>query len=321
MKKTILRMFVGLLCLLALRAWAAAPIHVMILDGESAASYHNWRVTTQVLKKELDEQGIFLVDVVTAPSADGDFSNFKPDWNRYQVIVFNYDAPDERWSADIKTSFERYISNGGGLVTVHASDNAFSGWPAYNEMIGVGGWRGRDEKAGPHWFYKDGKVASDASPGHAGSHGLRKPFAVTVRDSEHPIMKGLPKAWMHQGDELYANLRGPGKNMTILATAYSDPNNSGTGLDEPMLMVLRYGRGRIFHSTYGHDAFALSSVDAVVTFQRGVEWAATGRVTQKVPTSFPTANTVSYRVDLAAIDPNSAKGANPLDAKAPTKAK
>ena len=45
----------------------------------------------------------------------------------------------------------------------------------------------------------------------------------------------------------------------------------------------------------GHDIVALSSVDFVVTLQRGTEWAATGAVTQKVPASFPTAQTVSFR--------------------------
>ena len=108
------------------------------------------------------------------------------------------------------TSFEQYVKNGGGLVVVHAADNAFANWPAYNEMIGVGGWRGRNEKAGPMWYYKDGKLVSDPTPGSAGSHGARNPYQVTGQDPQHPILKGLPKVWMHAGDELYATLRGPG---------------------------------------------------------------------------------------------------------------
>lgn len=122
---------------------------------------------------------------------------------------------------------------------------------------------------------------------------------------DHPITSGLPKVWMHQGDELYARLRGPGENMSVLA-----------GLDEPMLMALSYGRGHVFHTTLGHDVNALSSVDFVVTLQRGTEWAATGGVTQTVPSNFPTADSVSYRTDLGAMDPGYKRGLNPLDAPA-----
>src|SRR5689334_8036140 len=289
-------------------ARAASPIRVMLLDGESAGSYHKWRLTSPVLKKVLDETGLFAVDVVTAPPAGSDVSGFAPDFPRYQVVVMNYDAPDERWPASLKTSFENFVKNGGGLVAVHATDNAFPQWTAFNEMTGVGGWRDRNESAGPFWFVRDGRLVSDSGPGAAGSHGIRTPYAIDVREPQHPIVKGLPTRWMHQGDELYARLRGPGKHMTVLATAYSDPANKGSGRDEPQLIVVSYGRGRVFHTTLGHDVNAMSSVDFVVTLQRGTEWAATGAVTQKVPSSFPTATSVSYRSDLAAMDPGYVKG-------------
>ena len=286
---------------LATLASAAPPIPVLLVDGQSGGSYHVWQLTSSVLKKELDETGLFQVTIATAPRSDGDFSNFKPNFAAYKAVVWNYDAPD--WPAGLRTQLEDYVRDGGGLVIVHAADNAFPDWPAYNQMSGIGGWRGRSEKSGPHWYFQDGKLVSDPSPGPAGSHGARLPFQLASRHPEHPIMKGLPPVWMHAGDELYATLRGPGENMTVLATAHSDPANKGTDRDEPMLMVVKFGKARAFHTTMGHDVAALSCVGFITTYQRGTEWAATGKVTQKVPASFPTADTVSFRVDIAKMDP------------------
>jgi len=305
MKKVIFAVCIVLLCgaslLFASPGVAKTPIPVLLVDGQSGGPYHVWQLTSAVLKKELEETGLFQVTVVTSPKFGGDFSNFKPKFTDYKAVIWNYDAPD--WPADLRSQLEEYVKNGGGLVIVHGANNAFPNWTAYNQMIGLGGWRNRTEKAGPMKYYKDGKLVSDPSPGSAGSHGARAPFQVVVREPQHPIVKGLPHAWMHAGDELYARLRGPGENLAVLATAYSEPENKGTGHDEPMLMVLSFGKGRVFHTTLGHDVAALSCVGFMTTYQRGVEWAATGGVTQKVPATFPTADTVSYRVDIAKMDP------------------
>jgi len=300
MSMKFLLLLMGTALLQGIPAPSGTPIRALILDGQSGGPYHAWQKTTPMLKKMLEETGVFQVEIATSPPAGGDFSTFNPSFNRYQVVVSNYDAADGQWSPELQTSFERYIEEGGGLVVVHAADNAFPGWAAYNQMIGIGGWRNRDEKAGPRWYYRDGRLVSDASPGPAGRHGKPTPFPIVIRDDSHPITRGLPRVWMHATDELYNSLRGPGQKMHLLATAYSDPANNGTGRDEPMLLVLSYGRGRIFHTIMGHDVAAMSCVGFITTFQRGTEWAATSRVTLPVPADFPTADKVSVRSAYAA---------------------
>jgi HEAT repeat protein len=159
-------------------------------------------------------------------------------------------------------------------------------------MIGLGGWGERTEKAGPYVFWKDGRTVRDARPGLAGYHTAPRPFLIVTRDSNHPVTAGLPERWMHADDELYSMLRGPAKNLTVLATAYSAPEEAGTGRHEPVLFTVHYGAGRVFHTVLGHAVGegphpAVECVGFITTFRRGAEWAATGRVTQEVPVDFP----------------------------------
>ena len=265
---------------LATVASAADKIKVLIVDGQNN---HNWKMTTPMLRQIIEEPGLFTVDVSTAPAKGTD--GWQPKFSDYAVLVSNYNG--EPWSAATQEAFEKFVSSGGGFVAVHAADNSFPEWKAYNEMIGVGGWGGRTEKSGPYLRWREGKWIHDPAPGRGGSHGKQHEFVLQTRAPKHPIMDGLPAAFRHRQDELYDRLRGPAKNVTVLASAMSSKELGGSGEEEPILMTIPYGQGRVFHTTLGHAAEALQCVAFAVTLQRGTEWAATGKVTQKVPANFP----------------------------------
>jgi len=309
----------GLLLTLAPLLPAAEKIQVLIVDGQN--NHKVWPKSTVMMKQYLEATGLFEVDVartrfiwgaereaaflplagagavqnemVKEPQVDPDF---KPDFAKYQVVVSNFGWKAADWPEETQRALEKYVAGGGGFVSVHAADNSWGSWTEFNKMIGVGGWGDRTEKDGPYVHYnKEGQIVRDTSPGKAGRHGPQNEFVVTIRHQEHPITKGLPDFWMHSKDECYSHLRGPAENLTILATACDTPAVQAAGRHEPTLMTVEYHRGRIFHTTLGHDTEAFEGVGFITTFLRGTEWAATGQVTQAIPADFPSADKPSAR--------------------------
>ncbi len=268
--------------LMAAVALAAPPYKALIVDGQNG---HDWKSTTPVLKQILEETGLFTVDVATSPPKGEDMSGFRPDFAAYDVVVSNYQG--DAWPEETKQALVDYVQNGGGLVIYHFACAAFPDWKEYNEMIGLGGWGGRNENWGPYVRWRDGQIVRDDSPGKGGGHGPMQPFTIDVREPNHPITQGLPPRFAHVPDELYGWLRGPAKNLTVLATAFAPKELGGAGEHEPLLFTVQYGKGRVFQNALGHTAKELKSVAFIVTFQRGAEWAASGKVTQKVPDDFP----------------------------------
>jgi type 1 glutamine amidotransferase len=266
-----------------------AALQVLIIDGQNN---HQWEITTPIMQKYFAESDRFTVDVATSPPTRQDMSGFRPQFANYDVVVSNYNG--DAWPRATQLEFQAFVHGGGGFVVVHAADNAFSDWPEYNAMIGLGGWGGRQQANGPYvYFQADQLVVDRDAAGGGGNHGSQHEFLIKTRAADHPIMRGLPDSWLHTQDELYEKLRGPANNLNVLATAYASPQQKGSGRDEPMLMTIRYGQGRVFHTTLGHADYSMYCIGFRTTLLRGSEWAATGEVTLPVPEDFPTATAVS----------------------------
>jgi type 1 glutamine amidotransferase len=308
-----------------------SKLRALIIDGQN--NHYVWPKTTMMMQDYLEQTGLFEVDIhrmdsvwlgikynqsrpepytyyietypldSTAYGISRDpikTSRFSLDFSQYDLIVSNLGENSPHWPEETKRSFENYMKNGGGLVVVHAANNAWGDWEEYNKMIGLGAWGGRDSTTGPYVYYTDaGELEKYHGAGRAGSHGAEYEFLITSRATEHPIMEGLPVEWLHTQDELYERMRGPFENATILATAYSDvegnappwdPSAKGMGQHVPLLMAINYGEGRVFHTALGHFDYSMESTGFITTLQRGAEWAATGEVTQDIPADFPSAD-------------------------------
>ncbi|HVN78788.1 MAG TPA: ThuA domain-containing protein [Terriglobia bacterium] len=269
MKKIALAfVFLVIVCLpglLAQQSGTGQPkIPVLIITGQNG---HDWRATTPLLRKILEDTGRFEVRV------DEEFRGAGPETLApYDLVVLNYferRKPELRWGERADNALLEFVRSGKGLVVYHFSLAAFEGWPEYEKLCG-GNWR----------------------PDH-GHHSARHSFTVKLRDEQHPVTRGLKELLPQPNDELYANLKWqPAGSFHLLATAWDDHSLyhgdahqpiPGAGLDQPMLWTVQYGKGRVFVTALGHDAETVQTPTFVTTFTRGAEWAATGVVTLPVP--------------------------------------
>lgn len=288
--KQILRIIICvLLGMMAYPCNAQKKIKTMIVTGQDGS--HWWKGGSDAIKMILENSHLFSVDIHVTPDWKEDISRFNPDFRKYDLVVINYGGTT--WAKPTQKKFEEFVAGGGGVVVVHSSVVGMDDWKGYNEMIGLGAWNGRNEKDGPYVYWQDGDIVYDYSPGWAGYHGLQHASTIVHRAPEHPILKGLPQEWEHFKDEIYARLRGPGRNLEVLATTYESMGGNNAGRHEPMLWTVKYGKGNVFVTLLGHAGndpelrYAMECTGFQVTLLRGAEWAATGQVTQEAPKDFP----------------------------------
>ncbi len=279
---------------------AQQKIKTAIITGQDGN--HWWQGGSDAIKQILKNSHLFLVDIITTPAMGEDISGFNPDFKKYNMVVINYGGAT--WPKKAQKNFEAFVENGGGVVAIHSSVIPMADWHGYNSIMGMGAWDGRNEKDGPYVYWADGKFIYDYSPGGAGHHALQRLSTIEHRNTEHVILKGLNPVWRHFKDEIYSKMRGPAKNMEVLATTWDDPKLGGSGRNEPIMWTVNYGKGRTFVTLLGHAGndpelrYSMECTGFQVTLLRGAEWAATGNVTQKAPADFPTENVCTFRYEF-----------------------
>src|SRR5438270_3427336 len=191
-----LTVIASIICIIGGLAFAQQPsaappkIAVLIVTGQNG---HNWRGTTPLLRKILEDTGKFEVRVTEEFRGTGP-ETLAP----YDLVVLNYferGRPELRWGDRANSAFLDFVRSGKGVVVYHFSMAAFDGWTEY-EKLSAGNWRPNN-----------------------GHHSAPHDFVVDIKDQEHPITKGLKLSFPQPHDELYGNLRWqPAGAYHVLAT-------------------------------------------------------------------------------------------------------
>src|ERR1043165_1144101 len=135
------RMFASFLFFAAaLFASAQQPkIKLLIVEG---VSNHDWKHRCDIVRAILAKDGSFDVDVTVTPPTEGDpaWALWRPVFSNYDVVMSGYNnlGGKPQWPVEVQTSFQNYLTNGGGFYVYHEANNSFAEWNEYNKMIALG---------------------------------------------------------------------------------------------------------------------------------------------------------------------------------------
>lgn len=277
-------------------ATTADKVKLLLIEG---VSNHDWQHRLALVKDILAKDGSFDVDVSITPQTADDpaWETWRPEFSKYDVVLSGYNnlGGKARWPEAVQKAFSNYIMNGGGFYCYHEGNNAFAEWPEYSRMIGLG-WRNKD--FGKAVIVSPNETLEFIAPGNAADTGHGPRLDVTVHQfGEHPIHRGLPRAWMAADIEIYRYARGPAEELSVIAYAL-DPQ---TQVQFPIEWTVQYGKGRVFVSTYGHvwadqkDPKGMKCAAFQTIMVRALKWLAHRDPGDTCPPDFPTPDKVSLR--------------------------
>ena len=216
-----------------------AKTRVLLITGDDVSA-HDWLSCAVATRDVLQGSGQFTVDVTGGAEVLAKAENLK----NVDVIYFlMYNARTPMLSDAGKENLLAFVKAGKGFVVAHLASASFKDWPEFRNLCG--------------------RVWVMGTSGH----GPRSVFKAQVVDPTSPLLKGIKD--FDQDDELYGKLQGDAP-IHVLMQADSDWSKQA----EPLAFTLDYGKGHVFHHTFGHDAKALSTPEVKTLIVQGTAWAA-----------------------------------------------
>lgn len=220
------------------------PIHALIVTGGCC---HDYDYQTSAIKKAAAIAGVDIVWEVVNEGGKGTKAQIDlyddPDWAKdYDVVIH-----DECFANTTDPAYIRKITAahkaGANAVVIHCAMHTYRAAKIddWREFLGVTSRR----------------------------HEHKSEYPVKVVAKDHPIMKGFPDNYITPKDELYV-IEHVWPNTKVLATSVSEKTSDS----HAAFWTNRYGKARVFGTTYGHSVETFSDKVFLNTVVRGIQWAA-----------------------------------------------
>ncbi len=223
---------------------ADSSLNILLITGGCC---HDYDFQTKALQLAMKDRGVKAKWTVINDGGNGTEAMIdlydKPNWAKgFDVVIHNEcfaNTADEDYIRKITKAHHA----GANAVVIHCAMHTY-------RAADVDDWR---------------EFLGVTSRRH--DHQANYPVKVVAKD--HPIMKGFPNDYKSAKDELYI-IEKVWPNTEILATSISEKNQSLN----PVFWTNRYGKARVFGTTYGHSVATFEDAVFLKTLARGIKWAA-----------------------------------------------
>ncbi len=208
---------------------------------------HDYDFQTKAMQLAMEDQGVDAVWTVVNEGGKGteaeiDFYG-EPDWAEGFDVVIHNECFANTADPEYVRSITKPHKAGTNAVVIHCAMHTYRAAEIddWREFLGVTSRR----------------------------HEHKSNYKVDVVAKKHPIMAGFPDGHLTANDELYV-IEKVWPNTKVLATSSSEK----TGETHPVFWTNRYGKARVFGTTYGHSNETFEDEVFLKALTRGTLWAA-----------------------------------------------
>ena len=231
----------------SVRADDAKELKVLLITGGCC---HDYDFQSRQLQKAAADRGVKVKWTVVKEGGNGTKGKIdlysKADWAKGCDVVIHNECFANTTDEDYIRSITKAHYDGANAVVIHCAMHTYRATKIddWRQMLGVTSRR----------------------------HDHKSNYVVKNVKPDHPAMKAFPKEWTTPKDELYI-IEKVWPDTEILATSVSERD----GKLHPTIWAHKYGKARVFGTTYGHSNETFEDKVFLDYVINGMIWAATGK--------------------------------------------